>query len=530
MMNKNIFVRLLTCLAAVVLFFGGAQLFYTLYSRYRLKKNHKEVREYVESQLNYDPETIDEQLSTMQMWMENKYLYPEDYGMVYERASNIYKFRDDYANYARCFGYAIYYLEQSSDVDYTVNLELDLAMFYVVNNNYDLAREVVDRVLANIDVDNLQRPQVRSYLERFKGMLDAKEGNYDQAAEQILLAEKIMDGAPYDYYTDSYRGIDKVNLAKIRFYQGRYDEAEELLDELDGSELFDQTEYASIMARDFVLPYLETRIYLSLEKGEDVTGLLRNYVEQCETYGYNQWEVQTIMYVKDKLGVAETDEYREIIAMLENSYDSSAKYQGTRYTNLLNGIINDSYEHIKESYELKKRQRTRFLIYAALAVFLIWSVAFVWAFIKKSRLDGLTGIGSRGAFNLEMNKNKRAYGIIMIDIDNFKKVNDTYGHQKGDEVLVRLGQILMDMKSPDIQPFRYGGEEFVLVIYSRSLPLVVNIAEHVRKIFEAQEWDFGAHITISLGCAVSDDGDDVVKRADDNLYISKKTGKNKVTG
>ena len=118
----------------------------------------------------------------------------------------------------------------------------------------------------------------------------------------------------------------------------------------------------------------------------------------------------------------------------------------------------------------------------------------------------------------------------MMDIDNFKKVNDTYGHQKGDEVLVRLGQILKDMKSSDIQPFRYGGEEFVLVVYSRSLPLVVNIAEHVRKIFEAQEWDFGAHITISLGCAVSDDGDDVVKCADDNLYISKKTGKNKVTG
>ncbi len=528
-MNKKVFLRLLISLVAVCLFFICAQLVYVTYSKHMLKVNHKAVQDYVNTDLTFDPESLDEQLAVMEKWMDNKFLYPEDYGLVYERASNIYKFREDYANYARCFGNALYYLEQSSDVDYTVNLELDLAMFYTVNNNYDLAEQVVDRMLAEIDTNRLQSIQIKSYLHRFQGVLAIHEGDYDKAEEQIILAEELLKDEPNSFYTPSYHAINMVNLAKIRFYQGKPDEAKEILDEFKDSDLFDRQEFASIKARDFVLPYLETEIYLAMERGEDFHPILRSYIEQCEEFGYNQWELQMILSVKEKLGNVDSESDHELSTMLEKAYENSAKTQGTRYTNLLNGIMNDSHEHIKEMHELERYTRTRLLIYLMIVVALVWIGLFVFFIIKSSKLDELTGVGSRGAFNAEMNRNKRPYGIIMMDVDNFKTVNDTYGHQKGDEVLQRLGQILMDMKSPYIHPYRYGGEEFVLVIYDRSLPLVANIAEHVRKIFEAQEWDFGAKTTISLGCAVSEDGDNVVKRADDNLYKSKKNGKNQVT-
>ncbi|MCR5209660.1 MAG: diguanylate cyclase [Lachnospiraceae bacterium] len=528
-MNKNIFVRLLIGLIAVALFFGGTQFIYIQYSNYRLKKNHEAVQDFVNRQLTFEPEALDDQLAATEKWMESDYLYPEDYGMIYERAGNIYKFKEDYANYARSFGYAMYYLEQSPDIDYTVNLELDLAMFYTVNNNYDLAKDVINRMLVSVDTSRVTNPQVKSYLARFIGILAIRDGDLEKAEEQLFLAKQIIDEAPHDFYTDSYRGINQVNIAKLRFSQGRFDEAEEIIEGIKGSDLFLQSEYASIKARDFVLPYYELRIALALERGEDVIRWLEPYVKECEEYGYNQWELQTLMYVKDKIGFSGDEEYKEINDMLEKAYTDSARYQGTRYTNLLNGIIKDSHDHMKEIYEQEREQRTRLFIYLMLFVMLIWISLFLWAVIKKSKLDGLTGIGSRGAFDSEMYKNKRPYGIIMIDIDNFKKVNDTYGHQKGDEVLKRLGQILMDMRTSDIHPFRYGGEEFVVVVYARSLQLVVNIAEHIRKIFETQEWEFGAKITISLGCAVSSGGGDVVKRADDNLYISKKIGKNRVT-
>jgi diguanylate cyclase (GGDEF)-like protein len=494
-----------------------------------LKVNHEAVQDYVNTELTFDPEGLDEQLAVMEKWMDNRFLYPEDYGLVYERASNIYKFREDYANYARSFGNAMYYLEQSSDVDYMVNLELDLAMFYTVNNNYKLAGYVVDRMLAEIDTDRLQSIQIKSYLHRFQGVLAIHEGDYDKAEEHILLAEEIIKAEPDGLYTPSYHAINMVNLAQIRFYQGKYDEAQTILDEFKDSDLFESPVYASIMARDFILPYLETEICLALERGEDFHPILRSYIEECEEFGYNQWELQMILSVSEKLGRADSEGDRELSDMLEKAYEYSAKTQGTSYTNLLNGIMKDSYAHTKETHELEKYTQTRVFIYIMIVVALVWIGMFVFFMIKSSKLDGLTGVGSRGAFNAEMNRNKRPYGIIMMDIDNFKTVNDTYGHQKGDEVLQRLGQILMDMNGSYIHPYRYGGEEFVLVIYDRPLPLVANIAEHVRKIFEAQEWDFGANITLSLGCAVSEDGDDVVKRADDNLYISKKNGKNRVT-
>ena len=126
--------------------------------------------------------------------------------------------------------------------------------------------------------------------------------------------------------------------------------------------------------------------------------------------------------------------------------------------------------------------------------------------------------------------------LIMIDIDNFKKVNDTYGHLQGDVILIHLAKILSDKcKEYGYIPARYGGEEFSIILPKTPLDKAYTFAESLRKAVEEYPFPKGdeiMHITISLGVCQYKEGEHsevFIKRTDEALYVSKRTGKNKVT-
>lgn len=132
---------------------------------------------------------------------------------------------------------------------------------------------------------------------------------------------------------------------------------------------------------------------------------------------------------------------------------------------------------------------------------------------------------------------KRDFSLIMIDIDFFKRYNDTHGHPKGDRLLKDFSGILkMIMRNSDITA-RYGGEEFVVILPETSKDTAVKAAEKIRKEVESEDFEGGetqpgGRVTISLGVASYSEGlrsaDDLVKSADDALYRAKEQGRNRV--
>jgi two-component system, cell cycle response regulator len=127
--------------------------------------------------------------------------------------------------------------------------------------------------------------------------------------------------------------------------------------------------------------------------------------------------------------------------------------------------------------------------------------------------------------------------VIMCDIDFFKKFNDTYGHNCGDEVLKRVAKLIQgQIRSVDVAA-RYGGEEFCALMPDTVAHAAVSIAERIRQSVESTVFDYegqSLHVTISLGVAVYDQNRDmsakaVIDRADKALYQSKQSGRNKVT-
>jgi diguanylate cyclase (GGDEF)-like protein len=165
--------------------------------------------------------------------------------------------------------------------------------------------------------------------------------------------------------------------------------------------------------------------------------------------------------------------------------------------------------------------------------------AFMGKIAEISSVDPLTKLFNRYYFFIKMEEEikrfKRynsTFSIIFIDIDDFKKVNDVYGHQKGDEVLVELSSIISkSLRDLDICA-RYGGEEFIIILPHTDINSAEEIAERIRRKVE-KYYSKDLKITISIGlanCPASATTKRyLITKADKALYISKKRGKNRIT-
>jgi len=165
---------------------------------------------------------------------------------------------------------------------------------------------------------------------------------------------------------------------------------------------------------------------------------------------------------------------------------------------------------------------------------------------KKSVTDSLTGLANRRQFDAAFDqewkraaRDKLPLALIMVDIDSFKKYNDTYGHARGDECLRQIAQILAKAgrRAGDL-PARYGGEEFALILPGTDRAAAKRMAEGLRRKVEAfhiphRTSEAIPWVTISLGVAalIPTRGSDPAKLiglADQALYQAKRTGKNRV--
>lgn len=154
---------------------------------------------------------------------------------------------------------------------------------------------------------------------------------------------------------------------------------------------------------------------------------------------------------------------------------------------------------------------------------------------EASQTDPLTGLGNRRTLEIALDRwrmQETPFSIISADIDFFKTVNDTYGHDVGDKVLARLASIMKEMSRADDVVCRIGGEEFLILLPLTSLDKACQVAERLRLVVQDTIIEPVGYITISLGVAHwSKQVGDIslsLKIADDMLYQAKRNGRNRV--
>jgi diguanylate cyclase (GGDEF)-like protein len=164
---------------------------------------------------------------------------------------------------------------------------------------------------------------------------------------------------------------------------------------------------------------------------------------------------------------------------------------------------------------------------------------------ERATRDELTGLYNRREFNFRLEEEISRYnrfghpvGLIALDIDNFKDVNDAYGHQLGDEVLRRVAKLLIATVRSVDQPARMGGDEFFIIFPETTTKQAMEVAERLRSLITAQPFyimqDSGRYykipirISLGVGCLPEDalTKEDLIEAADRALYAAKKNGRN----
>jgi diguanylate cyclase (GGDEF)-like protein len=157
---------------------------------------------------------------------------------------------------------------------------------------------------------------------------------------------------------------------------------------------------------------------------------------------------------------------------------------------------------------------------------------------RLSVTDQLTGLYNRRrmleVLENEVHRSKRLehkFAVLMMDVDHFKKYNDSFGHQAGDRVLAGVADVLRETTREIDTPARYGGEEFLAVLPEAGLDAAVEVAERIRATLASRIFE-GRRVTLSVGVAEypthGDDGDGLIAAADDALYRAKDEGRNRV--
>ena len=163
---------------------------------------------------------------------------------------------------------------------------------------------------------------------------------------------------------------------------------------------------------------------------------------------------------------------------------------------------------------------------------------------KEARTDMLCDVGNRKAFEeaiefmqTQFNSRKISFALMLVDLDHFKSINDTHGHQAGDEVLISVGQTLKECVRPNDIVTRIGGDEFAMLLRNVNVENAESLIHRIRETIESHNFRIGEGesstvVTTSMGVAIvqpDEEASTLYKRADQALYKSKELGRNCLT-
>lgn len=235
------------------------------------------------------------------------------------------------------------------------------------------------------------------------------------------------------------------------------------------------------------------------------------------------------------LGVAVRNDAPELLSIFNKTIDRITPEQ---HRSIMNSWVPVHYEKVTD-YTLIWNLSVFFILIAAFFIYRHRQLHNVNKLLTEiSNSDRLTGLANRIKIDdimdhcfAEFERSQRTFSIMLIDIDKFKSINDQFGHQVGDEVLIKFAEILRQHSRDEDITGRWGGEEFLVICPNTNTTEAMAQAEHIRNAVEASDFNIGKPVTISLGVAAiksEERASSLISRADNALYTAKHNGRNQV--
>ncbi|MBA6233241.1 MULTISPECIES: GGDEF domain-containing protein [unclassified Colwellia] len=400
---------------------------------------------------------------------------------------------------------------------YALNSLQNIAINHMEENRYEQAIPLFEEVIES--ASKLSNNELIGGVYTRLSMSHAmkKTPDLDVAYQYITLAEKYLKGVQQHNALLYFN----VNKAYVLEAMERYDEA---LESLDISEkLLARNSQTKNTFSHYNLMYLQSEIYYKKEK----------YKQAYE----KQSQYLTRLF-NDQLNVN-----MEKVEELRLRYES-------KQADLKNKILEQerSVQIIQLSDVTYHEKNLQFLIFfvalivLSLAWFLFKMVQSQKHLVRISQVDDLTGVANRRRLMelgeqmlIHAKKEQSFFSLLMLDVDNFKAINDDFGHNTGDKILKNIAELANSIMRKNDSFCRFGGEEFIILLPDTSSQSAYEIAERLRLSIYNQVWSCKdlAGVTVSIGISSNQRENDksfaqLIKDADINMYQAKKLGKNRV--
>lgn len=491
--------------------------------------NYTKIRELLH--LVFDVEDcIDSSVETLEKILVNEKYFSPDAKSMYVNLLGVYY--NSMGQYSKAI---VQYLKagdiKGNEISeyYAVKSKIDLGNIFSAFDEYSIAeevfREAIDMKINNEEYESSMK--MYSYANLLESLVYQEK--YDEFFIYLDEIKKYYDKADKDI-ADSINIFVELFTAKVYIETNRIDEAIKLFTEIKKL----KEDYGDSI-------FIDGDIYYYVIEG-DLLSAQNKYDEALEVYNYVytmkkermniKYEREVIRRIIDLYDKIENCDMKAIYAVkLVDLNEENSAIVNKEYTSYVINKYNDDKD--LEIYMRKKLIMTSIRI----IVISIILIALIIIYIKLNRvkklnnIDGLTGIYNRKFFNERFNyKFSKRFSLVILDIDNFKSINDTYGHAFGDEVIQGIAQILKDTIGKQGEVFRYGGEEFAVILDTDKIEAVKECTECIRSGVESKEWSNDTTITVSIGVSLKEfTKEKTFEVADNNLYISKNNGKNRVT-
>lgn len=514
------------------------QLYFAMGQVYNMKADFENTVKYmkkteellIEAQEYFDLISVYRSLSSL-------YLSVKEYDEAIVYGYNLQELAEYFYNDKKSSGNEKNYY---SEILYTVYL--DMATICNEIKIMDKAKYYLKEAEKLMIKDNIP-PKEELYYNGCKYYYNTKD--YEKALESALEAYEFKKKMDEANGTD-YKNMALLYVGKSRTELGQLDQAEKDLD--NALELYRRvgdgiSESKALLSKGIIekkrknykkaIEYCEEALQIQqdLKLNRLIWDSSRELVELCELIGD---KVKLEKYSKVSLDISKeievVNESNEIYKMLSN-------------------LQEDKYIKEKEEAERISKLKIGIIVSILIVVILVTiNLSTVIRYNKKEIMlkneekeklekalitDGLTKAFTRPyAVNVmeKLIENKESFSIAMLDVDDYKKINDTYGHRFGDIVLIDLVKCMKENLTDNEILSRYGGEEFIILFKGVGVLEAEKACEKIRSSINDIEWQENIKVTVSIGVAEFVDGnlEDTIVKADKLLYKAKETGKNKV--
>lgn len=406
--------------------------------------------------------------------------------------------------------------------------ELSLALAIGYFKGYEFSNKIIESIIDN-DESNESNESNEWYRLKNQAMLSLAENNlaighpkealeYLDTVEQNNFVYNEEDWRDYYIYTlalksEAYIALDQLDLAKSSLTIAKIE-----LEKDKSRLLLGKRVLISVVA--FQLAFKQDDFSYIEEKKEELLSIVD---------GNNQRRYEKIIYTT-------LFEYYRKINDIEDLYNINARYyqlMDKRQSNNYQLLISNKLKQNENNHLNEENKKSIFFIKMAFIILVSISVLLLFTILKIKYLnvenftDPLTRCLNRRKFMIDYDKAMKSdHGFLILDIDNFKSINDNYGHDVGDYVLVKVANVLKVALGNEQQCYRIGGEEFVVIFDENNKERAIKLAEDIRHSIENVIWNDEIIVTISGGLSFSDVNKNTYKAADELLYKAKRGTKN----